>query len=466
MSLSPELLEYTRIINGLHENFEPHEGQIPVGKAIFLEEIKDVFLEAGRNWGKSKFFTYLLWRYSQFYPNSENYYFSPYMTQTREILWAPRIMQDFGPYSWIQKINDTEMRITFKNGSFIKCGGSDNVESYRGVKPKGLTVLDEFKDFRPEFLVSFDPNRAAYNAPMILGGTPPDRHCQFSILKEQHKNNPRKRYFHGPTSQNPHIDKKRLEEKRLELIAAGDEDVWQREYMAMEVYGGKSKIFSMLTREVIEPHEEMLLKLSKDRKKLEWITFSDPASASVFGVLFCAYNPYSRELYIMDEIYESDQAEMTVKRIGQRIVDTKEELEDRVEWRDGCDEAATWFMSEMVQNFNLGMEPSQKAANDKESGLSLIKDLLLQKKLHISNKCIKLYWEMDNYYKDKNGKIPKSHDHLIDCLRYTIAALGYSFNEEKYVEPNVIDPNEDIFNEKRRLQVSFKEDDYSSFERE
>lgn len=464
--VSEELQFYASVINGLHAKFTPHDEQVQVGRWLFANEIKDIFLECGRNWGKTDLIRYCLWRWAKFHPYSENYYFSPFAVQTREIMWAPQLLQNFGPPEWILSKNDTEMRLTFTNGSFIKCAGSDNFEAYRGVKPKGLTILDEFKDFRPEFYDSYDPNRAAFKAPMIIMGTSPERRCQFSTVRDEYKSNPKKKYFHGTIYGNPHIDREWIEEKKNELIKAGDEDKWQREYMAMEVHGGQSKIFPMLTGEVFEDHEVMLKKIHKDRKRIEWVWWADPAAASVFGVLFVAFNPYTRELYCLDEIYETSQAEMTVKKVGEKIVAKKEDLEDEAEWREGCDEAATWFRNEMVENFGIGVEPSQKASNDKEDGLSLIKDLILQKKLHLSKKCMKLFWEMDNYYKDKNGKIPKVNDHLIDCLRYIIAAVGYSFNEEKYVEPNVIDPNEDIFNEKRKLQMQFKDDDYSSFERE
>ena len=42
---------------------------------------------------------------------------------------------------------------------------------------------------------------------------------------------------------------------------------------------------------------------------------------------------------------------------------------------------------------------------------------------------------MDNYFKDKNGKIPKSNDHIIDNARYLLASLGYELNtKQEYIE--------------------------------
>ncbi len=437
MKINPVLEHYARVILGLHANFTPHPGQVEIGRALLNDNVKDIFVEAGRNFGKTKLMSYLLWRWAQFNPGSENYYFAPYMKQAREIVWAPRVMQDCGPSDWLaSKPNDTEMRITFKNGSFIKCDGSDNVEAYRGVKPRGLIVLDEFKDFRPEFFDAFDPNRAAHNAPMIITGTPPDRVCQFSDLKKSYQNDKNKRYFHGPTHKNPHISKEWLEAKRLELVSRGEEDVWQREYMALEVYGGSQKIFPMLTPKIHVPYSELFARVDRDKKRMEWILFSDPAAASVFATLYACHNPYTSEVFILDEIYETDQQRMTVRVQGQEILKRKNDIQDRYEWRQGYDEAETWFMNEMMDNFNEHFEPSMKATNDKEAGLTLIKDMLLMGKLIISDKCKKLYWELDNYYKDKNGQIPKKNDHLIDCLRYILAALYYKIpSEQEKIDP-------------------------------
>jgi hypothetical protein len=65
---------------------------------------------------------------------------------------------------------------------------------------------------------------------------------------------------------------------------------------------------------------------------------------------------------------------------------------------------------------------------NKENKLSLIKDLLIHDKMFISENCKKMIWEMTNYRKDENGKIPKKDDHLIDALRYGLNAAHYDFN--------------------------------------
>ena len=246
------------------------------------------------------------------------------------------------------------MRIRFRNGSFIKLDGSDNVEAYRGVKPKGLTIFDEFKDFRPEFFEAYDPNRAAFNSPLLIIGTPPEFEGQFTHLYEAWKQDASKATFQFPTSSNPHIDQDWLIRKREELYARADGDVWEREYEARFVKGGARRIFPMLKDGFVRPEQKIEDELKKlGKRKLHWFVWADPAGASTFAVLFVAIDPYSKMVYCVDEIYEQKQEFMTVRSIGERINSLcdgywRDDGQDSP-WRRGYDEAETWFANEMLE---------------------------------------------------------------------------------------------------------------------
>ena len=434
--LRPEDVWFTKVINGLHDKRSLHPFQVKVARDVFVKKVKSVFVQTGRNWGKTELAAYCLWRYALSHPNSENYYFSPFMKQSREIVWASHRIQNYGPGEFVEgKPNDTEMRIRFSNGSFIKIDGSDNVESYRGVKPRGLSVFDEFKDFRPEFYVAYEPNLAAHQAPLMILGTPPDRECQFIQVSKEFRNDPNKRFYKAPSQQNPHLSRDWLAEVHKTLISRGEEDVWQREYLAEYIPGGVSKIIPMWSTSLVANHDQIIRAIKRDMRKLDWFVITDPAAASIFGALFIAINPFNRKFYILDEIYESDQAEMTVMKIGSRILAMKKELcPFDVEWMQTYDEAETWFAKEMLDHFQENFTPTHKAKSDKESGLALIKDLILSGNCIVSDRCRKLFWEVDNYYKDKNGKIPKVNDHLIDCWRYALDASHYSLEHAPEVQ--------------------------------
>lgn len=432
---------YAKIVYELSERWDPHESQAEIGKAIFSDGICNVFAECGRNFGKTDFIVYCHVRYGMLHPGTENYYFSPLSKQSREIAWEPRRYLKLIPEEWIANINNQEMRITLKSGSFIKLDGSDNTEAYRGVKPRGLVVLDEFKDFKAEFWEAFEPN-TIFSKLIIIGTPPPvelDDHLFFKVADE-FKNNPNKRYFNFPSTCNPYIPPEWFENKKNELYARGEGYIWEREYLAKRVRGGVNKIFPMLKPTIVVDHDVVLKKIERDKKRLMWFVWADPAASSCFAVLYVAINPFTKDIYALDEIYETAQQRMSVRVIGQELIEKRNKLWND-EWRQGYDEAATWWMSEMLDNFNEYFEPTRKASNKKENGLGLIKDILLGGKLTISERCVKFFWEMDNYVMHKTGEIPKKNDHQIDNFRYILAAAGYEFSQSNYAKE---EDNEDF----------------------
>lgn len=406
-------------------------------RCITVEAESGLFL-AGRQFiptHNTELIVYCLLRFAFFNPNSSCYFIAPFAKQAKELIWANRRLQKFIPEHWIEKTNNSELRITLKNGSFIKLDGSDNYEAYRGVEPH-ILALDEYKDHRPEFMEAMRPNLAPHQAPVIFIGTPPpleDHKHFFFTDADEHKNDPTKFYLNRDTFANPHMDRTWLENEKARLYKRGEGYLWEREYLAQRVRGDSQKIFTMLTSDIIVPHRDLVAEVERDKRKLDWILWADPAAASVFGVLFVAINPYTRMVYAMDEIYETDQSKMTVMQIGRRIQEIKAELfVDRYKpWRQGYDEAATWFNNEMIDHFGEAFEPSQKALASKESGIALIKDILLAGRLKISDRCTNFFNELDQYRKNSKGEVPKGNDHLLDNARYILHASGYHLNESQ-----------------------------------
>lgn len=428
---------YRDMIEGLHPNWMPHMGQQTVGAAHFRDLFNSIFVQCGRKWGKTELAMYFLWRIAKTYPGVPCYFIAPLQNQAREIVWADPRVKNFGPREWLlpgsQGINETEMRLKLTNGSFIKVDGSDNYNKYRGPKYK-ICVYEEFKDHRPEFRKAMQPNASVLNGIDLYIGSPPEMTCDYTTIADEHAKDKDKFFYRAPTWQNPVIPKKWLFNEKKRLYLRGEGDVWEREYAARFVKGGASRIFPMLSEKVIHPFAEVVKMILRDRKKLRFYIWNDPAGASCFASLLVAINPYTKKIYCLDEIYERDQAHMTVERIGRRILEKRQEIYDAPDdWTMGYDEAATWFSNEWIDNFpdEDGLVPTHKSMNKKEAGLSLIKDILLSDLLIMSDRCKWLFWELDHYMKDKNGRIPKKDDHLIDNLRYILAADGYSLKTEE-----------------------------------
>lgn len=421
-----------QIMQDLHEKWKPHSGQIEAGKALFVKDIRNLFIQCGRKWGKSEFCIYSLWRWALLHPNSACYYLAPQQKQAKEIIWASYRIQKFGPKKYIKKIDNTELRITFSNGSFIKVDGSDNYDSYRGITPD-FVVYDEFKDFNYRFHEGMAPNLAVRNAPLLIIGTPPDRECQYTMLADEYKERSDSYWIRMDSYTNPHVSRDWLDREKAKLIARGENDVWQREYEARFIRGGASAIFPMITKERhVRLHQDIINEIKRDLNKMEFYCITDPGTTTCFAALFACVNPYTKKMYILDEIYEKDQDSTSTRSIYPKLDKKMSEfhpLGSLDDWYKGYDEAAAWFATEVLHQYGVSFFPTQKHLHKKEHGLSLIKDILLHDMVVISDRCIKLLWEMENYVKDDKGNLPKRDDHLIDCWRYLVAAANYSMLE-------------------------------------
>lgn len=421
------------VVNALEQDWVPHPGQREILDAIFLEFINSAFVRCGRKWGKTEIALYILWRIAKQFPNSPCFYFAPMQNQARLILWEDPRLKNFGPREWLldgsRGISESDMVLRFKNGSFIKVDGTDNFNKYRGPRYR-VAVYDEYKECDPRMRKAMRPNAAVLKGIDVFMGSPPEESgTDYEMLDKEHQADKSKRAFHEPSWRNPHIDLNWLKREKTEIYARGEGEEWEREYAAKYIRGGASLIFPMLEPRMMRPHAEVMAEIHRDRKKLQFFWWNDPAGATCFASLFVAINPYSKKVYALDEIYEKSQAEMTTKRIGARAIKIRNELHDRASsWRGGYDEAATWFLNEWLENFpdEDTLEPSAKALNDKGAGLSLIKDIMLLDLLVISDRCQNFYKELDELKKDKNGKIPKKDDHLIDDFRYILGAAFYS----------------------------------------
>jgi hypothetical protein len=438
------------IIEDLYRTWKPNKGQLIVGRELFVNKKKTLFIRWGRKGGKTDFIISAIWRHALLNPNSACYYFTPLIKQAREILWSTNRLQHFMPKKYVLKILNNEMRIRLKNGSFIKLDGSDNFESYRGTL-FDIAVYDEFKDFDPRFHDAFNPNRLSRDGILIILGTPPvsvndDRNYnQYKAMEKECQSEPDSFYLKLSTYNNVENipgGEKALEAERQKLIDRGEEYRWVIEYLAEDVKHGKFSVFPMLNeKRHVKPHDALMEVLRRDKKKLEWFCVTDPGTATVFAVLFGCLNPYSKEIFLLDCIYARDRDETSTGKVLPRIHAIINDLypgsDAEEDWMKTCDEAAAWFMNEALTYFKeeerLTFNPTNKRANTKENGISLIKDILTYELVSISDRCVRqnegLYWEMQHYSADETGKYPKKNDHLIDCLRYFLDDVAYDMTE-------------------------------------
>jgi len=78
------------------------------------------------------------------------WYVAPYLSQAKKIIWQePAMGSRYCPREIWDKRNNSELYLTFPNGSVLYIMGADNPDSLRGPNPKGV-VFDEYDDMKPE----------------------------------------------------------------------------------------------------------------------------------------------------------------------------------------------------------------------------------------------------------------------------------------------------------------------------
>jgi hypothetical protein len=285
---------------------------------------------------------------------------------------------------------------------------------------------------------AMEPNLETNKAPIIIAGTPPEgTKSYYSKVEKDFANTRGYKTFCLPSYLNTYLypegkEDKRFKELRQRYIERGEEDVFEREYLAKYVKGGSRAIFPVFKSptydetgetiveysEHVRPHDEIKRMLSIFPKDWEYYVAYDAGTVTCFAVLLAALNTVTRQVIYLDEIYEKDQSKTTSISIYRRAQDLMLEYGE-VDWYEVYDNAAAWFANEVnAEEEDACLIPCTKDYNRKEDRLSMIKDMMIRGYHLESERCKFLRWETENYYIDDKGKIPKSDDHLQDCRRY------------------------------------------------
>lgn len=465
-------MEFAKRIQELNANWEPHPGQLKAGKAIFRDKKKRLFIRAGRKFGKSELCMYIAWRIALTTDNPQVYIIGPSQKQQKEIMWQNSRLKNFGPEKYIEQVMHSELRIKV-NGGFIKIDGSENFDAYRGTEYHCM-ILDEMKDQDPRFYDAAYPNLRALDGTLICIGTPPDYPDNFYVqLLNDIAGDEDWVHIHGTAWENPWIGGRKdikaahkwLKAEQKKYLARNDKERWLREYEAELAFGGKSRILSNIRRiEHMKPHFHVEELIENHKGKLEYYVMLDPGTTTCFAGLFAAIDPYSSQIFILDEIYEKDQHNTSTDSIWPKVVSKCQHYNPRQEsWRIYYDDAAAWFGNEVLSRYGVYCQPAGKYSADKELGISMLKDVArVPGLLTISDRCENLMWEIENYVRDERGRPPKKDDHQIDNFRYLLTASQYELNEEVAPEPEeerrYVTLEQDIRHWKRQSDIMFEKD--------
>jgi hypothetical protein len=198
-----------------------------------------------------------------------------------------------------------------------------------------------------------EPNLLQKNTALFIFGTPPKQRSAYYVeFREQlltaiKGGDCTKSYYEFNAEINPVNDREELRKRRKALIDSGNEVIWYREYEGKLAFGGEDVVFPKWNPAVhIRRHQVATSYLENDKSKLKWFTICDPGTSTCFAVMFAAYNPYTQQVFILDEIYEKDRQRTDTRQIWERIQKKEQELypgSPNRTWKRYYDEAAAWF---------------------------------------------------------------------------------------------------------------------------
>ena len=429
-------------INNVHKR-PLHKGQIQVAQDYFKRGMRVVQSQWSRNGGKTECALFLANVAALLNSNFQVMIICPEKVQAKKIYWQKKRLQNYAPPQYIKEIHVGDMRVEFNNGSLITVEGCENYDGLRGVKPD-LVIYDEFQHHSKEFhLEVMQPNLLAKNVSLFVFGTPPKARSAYyvefreELLKNIKNGDCTSAYYEFDANINPVNDPVELAKRRKALIDSGNEVIWYREYEGKLAFGGEDVVFPKWNPKVhVRNHELAKSYVQNDLRKLKWFTVCDPGTSTCFAVLFAAYNPYTQQIFILDEIYEKDRQRTDTRHIWERIKKKEEELYPNAPaktWRRVYDEAASWFANEVRANYHEHLIPSQKTknGNDEETDISRIKMLMAENNaLTVSDKCYWLRWEIESFVTDESGNYPDKHNHLLDCCKYLMQISNWRLLEK------------------------------------
>lgn len=442
------LAHQNEILSKLHAHLRmvgrfPHEGQGEVIRAFFNDKKKIIMGQCGRSFGKSETVLYIAWRYALLNPGKEIYIICPELKQAKKLYWLPKRLQNYGPQEFIAEHRESELRTVFTNGSYIILDGCENYEAMRGIKPH-LVFYDEFQHHSQYFDEEvMQPNLSSGKVSLLVFGTPPKIDCHYvhfrqNLLDNIQRGNSKYMYIELHSAKNPTLDKVWLAEKKADLIRRDKYNIWLREYEGKMVFDTESAIFPFFNeKKHVYEHNYLMKLIHRDRHKLRWYDLYDPGTSTVFAGLFIAHNPYTGQLFLLDEIYAQERKECTTQAVYRKSIDIRKDLYDyEDEWTGYYDEAAAWFANEVNEQFGRNLIATHKqkvhATNEEaRAGESILNTIMMSENaFFVSDRCVKFLWEILQYMFGENGKYPKKNDHLMDLLFYYVTETNYTIIEE------------------------------------
>jgi hypothetical protein len=414
-----------------------HPGQAEVLKAVFEDKLQYVFYRAGRKGAKTTTGIDVAWRLANEAPNRVGYLCYPTIAQGIEVVWEERRLQtcdqkDDSMYDkYVEKVDDSRHIVRFANGSFVKLIGTWTEARGRGTQPDFL-IFDEFQDCNPDYIDAMDANLAAKeHAQCVIMGTPPKKRNQYEEWYDRVGSHPRGKVFHYTSYDNirlPHL-REWLDNKKIELIKAGKEDVWLREYMAELCYSSSDRILpdaKFMEKEEID-HKARLFAYS-ERIPVLAISVHPTYFCCVLAVLLPRKMLFVMDHLVFPQVWNRAFSEMYP------------ELNEKVKiLQDFCAKKIrnlVWDKSGAFADVVSGFTKCREDIKWQDRGIPLLRELMIKDRICFSREIADFGLECQNMLIEESEKdIQKNYPHV--C---TLAMMVNEYFSQEKVAVHSVKP--------------------------
>lgn len=364
---------------------------------------------AGRRFGKTELSAWEMKGYAVMRKDARVAYISPTFQQSRDIAWLTlkRNCQDA-----ITNVNETRLELTLRNqhggtGS-IWLRGWESVETLRGQR-FDFIVIDEvasMKNFWANWQEIIRPTLTDTKGDVLFISTPKGFNSFYDLygLEAQDKDY---KSFHFTSYDNPHIPAEEIDKARTELT----EDRFAQEYLAD-----------------FRKTEGLVYKEFDRQQHIFTGTGPTHRNRILVGIDWGFTNPAA----VLDIVEDSDRSYWVMSEWYKAGKTTEEIVEVAASYAGNCyyPDPAEPDRIEILKRKRLNVMEVNK---DVAAGISSVRNLLKQGKLHIHSSCVNLINEFETYsYQEKKAdknapeEPVKENDHALDALRYALHMASHA----------------------------------------
>lgn len=340
-------------------------------------------------------------------------YLAPTRDQAVLILWE-KLKRRTAPIIDDKNEQRLELKVkTVKGGtSYIYLHGWENVERLRGRKFDFL-ACDEVRDMKNweyAWQSILRPTLMETGGGAMFISTPRGYDHFYALCKVEEKDKDYKS-FHFTSYDNPYLDKEEIDKMAEEM----DDDEFRQEVLA-EFVRFKGLVYQFNNYHIVKQlpsfSPEVIL------GGIDW-GYIYPAALVIIKLIDGVF-------YVVDEYYETGK---TVDEVLEKAAELQAKHNVN---RWYADPASPENIAAGKKKYGLYIIPaiahqkSQSGKSAKLSGISLIKQLLRERRLRVLEQCLNIIREFNSYRypQDKTGEsaeIPiAENDHALDALRYAL----------------------------------------------